>query len=66
MSRFHTIFARVTKFSSFPKKPVPININNSLPSINLPLLNPNDDEHRMRILVDTGAVTNTGNFQYHP
>ena len=24
-----------------------------------------DDEHRMRILADTGAAMNTGDLQYH-
>ena len=55
----------MTNISSPPKKPMPISINNSILSINLRIGNPEDDETRIRILVDTGATINTGNLQYH-
>ena len=42
-----------------------ISINNSLPSINLHIDNPEDDENHIRILGDTGAVMNTGSLEYH-
>ena len=63
--RFHTIFARMTNISSSPKKPMHISINNSLPYVNLHLGNPEDDDNRMRIIVDTEAVMNTGSLDYH-
>ena len=63
--KFHAIFARMTNISSSPKKPMHISINNSLPYVNLHLGNPEDDDNRMRILVDTEAVMNTGSLDYH-
>ena len=50
---------------SFPKKPIAISIINSLPSINLHIHNPDDDENRMHMLVDTEATINTRHLQYH-
>ena len=41
-----------------------ISINNSLPSVNLHLGLIEDDENKMRILVDTGAAMNSGNLTY--
>ena len=51
--------------SSFPKKLMPISINNSLPSINLYIYNPENDEIHIRILVDTRATMNIRNLQYY-
>lgn len=42
-----------------------IGINNSLLSASLHLGIPEDNENRMRILVNTGTAMNTGNLQYH-
>ena len=42
-----------------------IGINNSLSSVSLQLGIPEDDENRIRMLVDTGTAMNTGDFQYH-
>ena len=50
---------------SNPKKPTPIGINSSLPSINLMLGILEDEENKMRMLVDIGAVINIGNFDFH-
>ena len=44
---------------------MPIKINNSLPFVCLHLGNPEDDENRMRMLVDTGAAMNTGDLKYY-
>ena len=44
---------------------MPIGINNSLPSVSLILGIQEDEESKMRMLVDTGAAMNTGNLQYH-
>ena len=42
-----------------------ISINNTLPSIYLNVGSIMDDENKMRMLVDTGVVMNTGNIVYH-
>ena len=64
-ARWFAIFVRVANISSSPKKPMPISINNSLPSVCIHLGIPEDDEHRMQMLVNTGAAMNTGDLKYH-
>ena len=44
---------------------MPIDINSSLLSMNLHLGIPEDDENRMRMLVDTGADMDTDNLKYY-
>ena len=44
---------------------MPISVNNSLPSVSLIIGIHEDEESKMRMLVDTGAAMNTGNLQYH-
>ena len=44
---------------------MPININNSLPSIHFPLRENMDDDNCMQMLVDTGAAMNSGHLNYH-
>ena len=44
---------------------MPIGINNSLPSVSLILGILEDEENKMRMLVDTGAAMNTDNFDFH-
>ena len=44
---------------------MPISIHNYLPSVNLHSDNLEDDENRIRILVDTEATMNTGSLEYH-
>ena len=44
---------------------MPIGINNSLPSVSLILGSREDDENKMRMLVDTGAAMNTGDIDFH-
>ena len=61
----YAILAHVIIIFSFPKKPIAISIINPLPSINLYIHNPDDDENRMHMLVDNGATINTRNLQYH-
>ena len=56
--RFHAMFTRMTNISSSPKKPIPISINNSISSVKLHIGNPEDDENRIRMCVDTGAARN--------
>ena len=48
-----------------PKKPIPIGINNSLPSVSLILGILEDDERKIRILVDIGVAMNTGNLRFY-
>ena len=62
---WYAIFVRVTNISSSPKIPMPISITNSLLYVCLHLGNHEDDENRMRILVDTGVAMNTGDLKYH-
>ena len=64
-ARWYAIFVHVNNVLSNPKKQMPIGINNSLPSVSLILSILEDEENKTRILVDTMAVTNTGNFDYH-
>ena len=54
----------MTNISSYPKKLIPISINNSLPSANLHIGNLEDEENCIRILVDTRATMNTGSLEY--
>ena len=64
-THWYAIFVRVTNISSSPKKPMPISINNSLPSVCLHLEILEDDENRMQMLVNTGAAMNTGDLKYN-
>ena len=59
------MFVRVNNFSSNSKKPMPIGINNSLSSVSLILDILEDEENKIRMRVDTGAVMNTGNLSFH-
>ena len=59
------MFLRVLIISSSLRKPMPISINNSLPSVYLHLGNLEDDENRMQMLVGTGAAMTTGDLKYH-
>ena len=64
-ARFDHILVRVFNISQAIKKPMPISINNSLPSVTLHLGLLEDEENTMRMLVDTGAAMNSGNLAYH-
>ena len=64
-ARFCAIFARVAHISPSSQKPMPISINNSLPSVCLHLGSVEDEENKMRMLLDTGAAMNSGNLTYH-
>ena len=44
---------------------MPIPINNSLPSVCLHLGSVEDDENKIRMLLNTGAAMNSGNLTYH-
>ena len=44
---------------------MPIPINNSLSSVCLHLGSVEDEENKMRMLLDTGAAMNSGNLTYH-
>ena len=44
---------------------MPIDINNSLPSISLILGILEAEEDKMRMLVDTGVTMNTGDYDFH-
>ena len=59
-----TRFFCMTNISSSLKKNMPISINNSLPSINLYIGIPEDIKIHIRMLVDIGAIINTGNLKY--
>ena len=61
--RFNAIFSRIANTSSSSKKPVHSSIDNSLLSTRLQLANPEDDEHRIRWVVNTGVTTNNINVQ---
>ena len=61
--RFHATFF-VNNFSLSSQKPIPIPINNSLPSIYLHLDLIEVEENKMRILLNTGAAMNFGNLSY--
>ena len=64
-ARWYAIFVYVNNVLSNPKKPMPIGINNALPSVSLILGSREDDENKMRMLVDTGAAMNTGDIDFH-
>ena len=64
-ARWYAIFVYVNNVLSNPKKPMPIGINNSLPSVSLILGSREEEENKMRMLVDTGAAMNTGNIDFH-
>ena len=44
---------------------MPIPINNSLPSVCLHLGLVDNEENKIRMLLDTGDATNSGNLTYH-
>ena len=44
---------------------MPISLNNFLPSVNLHLGLIEDEENKMRMLIDTGAAMNSGNLAYY-
>ena len=62
---FFPILVSVFNISQAIKKPMPISINNSLPSVTLHLGLLEDEENTMRMLVDTGTAMNSGNLAYH-
>ena len=64
-ARFCAIFARVEHISPSTQKPMPIPINKSLPSVCLHLGSVEDEENKMRMLLDTRAAINSGNLTYH-
>ena len=63
--RFFTISVLLSNISSPNQKPMPISINNSLPSVHLNVGLLVDEENKMRMLLDTSAAMNTGNLAYH-
>ena len=64
-TRWCAIFVRVTNISCSPKNPMPVSINNSLPSVCLRLGILKDDENQMQIRIDTSEAMNTGILKYH-
>ena len=64
-ARFCSIFARVAHISPSAQKPMSIPINNSLPSVCLRLGSVEDEENKIRMLLDTGATMNSVNLTYH-
>ena len=64
-TRFFAISVTVSNINFTHQKPIPIAINNSLPSIRMLIGLLSDDENNMSILVDTGETMNTGNKTYH-
>ena len=64
-SRFCAIFAMGNHVSPSSQKPMPIPINNSLPSIFLHLGSVDDEENQMHMLLDTGAAMDSGTLAYH-
>ena len=64
-ARFCAIFARAVHISPSSQKLMPIPINNYLPSVCLHLGSIEDDESKMRMLLDTGAAMNSSNLIYH-
>ena len=63
--RWYTNFVHVNNFSSNPKNPMPIGIHKYLPSLSLILGSLEDEENKMRMLVNTGSAINTGNLRFH-
>ena len=64
MPRFYAIFTRVYNLSQSPQKPISISINNYLLSICLRLDLIEDEDNKLRILLDTGATMNSNNLSY--
>ena len=64
-ARFFPILVSVFNISQAINKPIPISINNSLPSVTLHLGLLEDEENTMRMLVDTSAAMNSDNLAYH-
>ena len=64
-SRFCAIFAKVAHIYPSTQKPIPIPINNYLPSVCLHLGSVEDEENKMRMLLDTGAAMDSGSLTYH-
>ena len=64
-TRFFAICVTVSNINFSHQKPMPIAINNSLPSIKMLIGLLSDEENMMSMLVDTGAAMNTGNKAYH-
>ena len=62
---FFTLFARISNISASKKKPMPISINNSLPSVSILLGLTREADNGVRMLVDTGASMNSGYLDYH-
>ena len=64
---FYDIFAYLAPppTPTLNQKPMPILINNYLPSINLHLGMVEDDENCMRMLLNTGAAMNIRNISYY-
>ena len=65
MPRFYYTFVCIKKLSPSSQKPIPILINNSLPFICLHLGLIEDEESKMKMLLDTGAVVDSDNLSYH-
>ena len=63
--RYFPISVIVSNINFSNKKPMPISINNSLPSVQLHVGTIASNENKLRMLVDTGATMNTGNKDYH-
>ena len=64
-ARFCAIFARIAHISPSTQKPMPIPINNSLPSVCLHLGSVENEENKMRMLLDTDAAMNSASLTYH-
>ena len=64
-ARFCAIFARIGHISPSTQKPMPIPINNSLPSVCLHLGSVEDEKNKMRMLLNTDAVMNLGSLAYY-
>ena len=64
-ARFCAIFARVTHVSPSSQKPMLIPINNSLPSVCIHPGSVEDEENKIRMLLDTSTVMNLGSLTYH-
>ena len=60
-TRFFAICVTISNINFAHQKSMPIAINNSFPSIKMPIGLLSDDENKMSMLVDTGAAMNTSN-----
>ena len=65
MPRFYDIFVCANNLSPSSQKPMPITINNYLPSICLYFSLIVDEENKTKMLLDTSAAVNFGNLSYH-